>query len=220
MPAEGEPVGPAEPEAPVAAPAETPEASAAARDPADILFRDARTAWRWSGRGVDDETLHALYDLVKMGPTSANCSPARFLFLRSLGSKLRLRATLSAGNAERAMAAPVVVIVAHDPAFYEQLPRLYPQADARSWFAQNHTLAEETAFRNGTLQGGYLIMAARLLGLDCGPMSGFDNALVDDAFMSAQGWRSNFLICLGHAETAETPERGPRLPFGEACQLL
>ena len=203
--------------APQAGPAEQTQVS---DDPADRIFRHARTVWRWTGRPVSDDTLRELYDLVKFGPTSANCSPARFLFLRNLGAKLRLRPTLSGGNAERAMAAPVVVIVAHDPAFYEQLPRLYPHADARSWFAGNSPLAEETAFRNGTLQGAYLIAAARLLGLDCGPMSGFDNALVDDAFLSAHGWRSNFLVCLGYADRAEQPERSPRLEFDEACQLL
>ena len=189
-------------------------------NPADLLFRWARTAWRWSAEPVTDETLHELYDLLKFGPTSANSSPARFLFLRSLGSKLRLRPTLSAGNAERAMAAPVVAIVAHDPAFYDQLPRLYPHADARAWFADNQALSDDTAFRNGCLQGAYLIIAARLLGLDCGPMSGFDNALVDDAFLSAHGWRSNFLVCLGYAERGGVPERSPRLAFDEACQLL
>ena len=195
------------------------EAAPMSVEPADLLFRQARTVWRWTDRSVSDDTVHALYDLVKLGPTSANCSPARFLFLRNLGSKLRLRPTLSGGNAQRAMAAPVVVIVAHDPAFYEQLPRLYPNGDARSWFAGNAALAEETAFRNGTLQGAYLIMAARLLGLDCGPMSGFDNALVDDAFLSAHGWRSNFLVCLGYADRGGEPPRSPRLEFDEACQL-
>lgn len=186
----------------------------------DALFLTARTQNKWAPGAIEDATLARLYDLLKMAPTSANCSPARFLFLRSQYAKQRLLPALSPGNVDRTMTAPIVTIVGHDPRFYDQLPRLYPQADARAWFAANAALAEETAFRNGTLQGGYLIMAARLLGLDCGPMSGFDNALVDDAFMSAQGWRSNFLICLGHAETAETPERGPRLPFGEACQLL
>ena len=204
-------------------PANQPEpeiVAARSDDPADLLFREARTAWRWTPEPVADETIQSLYELLKFGPTSANSSPARFLFLRSIGAKLRLRATLSAGNAERAMAAPVVAIVAHDPAFYEQLPRLYPHADARAWFAGNTPFAEETAFRNGTLQGAYLIMAARLLGLDCGPMSGFDNALVDDAFLSADGWRSNFLVCLGYADRTDQPERSPRLTFDEACQLL
>jgi 3-hydroxypropanoate dehydrogenase len=131
-----------------------------------------------------------------------------------------LRATLSAGNAERAMAAPVVVIVAHDPAFYEQLPRLYPQADARSWFAQNHTLAEETAFRNGTLQGAYLILAARAVGLECAPMSGFNRGLVERDILADYGWKANFLVCLGHGDPATAPARGPRLEFEQACVLL
>ena len=179
-----------------------------------------RAVWRWRAEGVADETLRDLYELVRWGPTSANCSPARFVFLRSLGARLRLRPALSAGNVERAMGAPVVAIVAHDPAFYEQLPRLYPHADARSWFAGNQQLADETAVRNATLQGAYLIMAARLVGLDCGPMSGFDNAVVDDTFLAAQGWRSNFLVCLGHADRTDLPARSPRLEFDEACQLL
>ena len=189
-------------------------------DAADRIFRTARTAWRWTERSVEDETLRAVYELAKLGPTSANSSPARFLFLRSVGSKLRLRPALSEGNVDRVMTAPVVTIVAHDPAFFEHLPRLYPQADARAWFAGNDGLADETAFRNGTLQGAYLMTAARLLGLDCGPMSGFDNATVDRTFLSAHGWKSNFLVCLGYADRTDLPGRAPRLLFDEACQLL
>ncbi len=184
------------------------------------VFRDGRTAWRWTDETVGDETLHDLYELLKLGPTSANSSPARFLFLRSPGSKFRLRPALSAGNVERVMAAPVVAIVAADPAFHDHLPRLCPGADAQSWFAGNPTLAEETARRNATLQGAYLIVAARMLGLDCGPMSGFDNAQVDRIFLHAQGWRSEFLVCLGHADRADLPPRAPRLEFDEACTLL
>ena len=184
------------------------------------VFVDARTAWRWTDRPVEDGTLRALFDLAKLGPTSANCSPARFLFLRSVGSKLRLRAALSAGNVERALAAPVVAIVASDPDFHAHLPRLYPEADARAWFAGNPTLADETAHRNATLQGAYLIVAARMLGLDCGPMSGFDNGAVDRIFLQAQGWRSEFLVCLGHADRTDLPPRAPRLEFDEACTLM
>ncbi len=189
-------------------------------DAADRVFRTARTAWRWMERVVEDETLLAVYELAKLGPTSANSSPARFLFLRSMGAKLRLRPALSMGNVERAMAAPVIAVVAYDPAFFEQLPRLYPHADARAWFAGDTGLAEETAFRNGTLQGAYLIAAARLLGLDCGPMSGFDNGAVDRTFLAPHGWKSNFLVCLGYADRTDLPERSPRLLFDEACQLL
>ena len=184
------------------------------------VFREGRTAWRWTGEPVDDETLRALYDLVKLGPTSANCSPARFLFLRGAGAKLRLRPALSAGNVERAMSAPVVAIVASDPAFHAHLPRLTPGVDAQSWFSGNPRLADETARRNATLQGAYLIVAARMLGLDCGPMSGFDNAELDRIFLHAQGWRSEFLVCLGHADRTDLPPRAPRLEFDEACTLL
>ena len=186
----------------------------------DTLFRTARTHWRWQPKPVGDDELRALYDLVKMGPTSANCSPARFVFLRTQEAKERLRGALSGGNVERCMAAPAVCIVAHDPTFYEDLPRLYPQADAREWFAGNDDLAAETAFRNGTLQGAYLIMAARAIGLDCGPMSGFDNAAVDQEFLIAQGWRSNFLVALGYGDDKGIGERNPRLSFGEACRLI
>jgi 3-hydroxypropanoate dehydrogenase len=186
----------------------------------DALFREARTANRWTDQGVSDEELHALFELLKMPPTSANCSPARFLFLRTPEAKERLRPALSAGNVEKTMAAPVTAIVAYDPYFYEHLPRLFPHADARAWFAGNEALAEETAFRNGTLQGAYLIMAARAIGLDCGPMSGFDRARVDEAFLDDRGWKSNFLVNLGHADPEGQFERSPRFAFDEACVLL
>jgi len=163
----------------------------------DTLFRSARTHNKWTATPVPDAMLQALYDLLKMGPTSANSSPARFVFVRTPEAKERLRPALSAGNLEKTMAAPVTVIVAYDPRFYDELPKLFPHADARSWFAGNEALAEETAFRNGTLQGAYLIMAARALGLDCGPMSGFDRAKVDEAFFAGRGWKSNFLVNLG-----------------------
>ncbi len=186
----------------------------------DLLFRTARTQNAWTDREVTDETLRALYDLLRMGPTSANCSPARFLFLRTREAKERLRPALSAGNTEKTMAAPVTVIVAYDPRFFDLLPRLFPHADARAWFAGNEALAQETAFRNGTLQGGYLILAARALGLDCGPMSGFDKAKVDAEFLAAWGWKSNFLVNLGHGDASGLFARSPRLDFDEACQLL
>ncbi len=186
----------------------------------DLLFRSARTRWRFGDRPVTDDTLRHVYDLLKLGPTSANCSPARFLFLRTAEAKQRLRPALSAGNVDKTMAAPVVCIVAHDPRFFEDLPRLYPGVDARGWFAGNDELSDETAFRNGTLQGAYLLLAARAIGLDCGPMSGFDNATVDREFLVAQGWKSNFLVALGYAEDEPAGERAPRLLFDEACRLL
>ncbi len=183
------------------------------------LFRGARTHYHWTGQAVSDDELRRVYDLLKMGPTSANCSPARFLFLRTMEAKERLKPALSAGNADKTMAAPVVCIVAHDSQFFEHLPRLFPHADARSWFAGNDALAAATAFRNGTLQGAYLIMAARAAGLDTGPMSGFDNAKVDAEFMVSTGWKSNFLINLGHGDAGLLHPRAPRLDFNEACRL-
>ena len=189
-------------------------------DALDTLFRTARSRYRWTAQPVGDDVLRALYDLMRFGPTSANSCPARVLFLRTTDAKERLRPALSAGNVDKAMTAPVVAVVAHDPEFYEQLPRLYPQGDARDWFAGNALLAEETAVRNSTLQGGYLILAARAVGLDAGPMSGFDRDRVDAAFMAGRGWRTNFLVCLGHADATAEHDRAPRLEFDEACVLL
>ncbi len=186
----------------------------------DALFTEARTHYVWRPDSVTDDELHSLYDLVRAGPTSANSSPARFLFLRTQEAKERLRPALSAGNVEKTLSAPVVTIVAHDPVFFEQLPTLFPHADARSWFAGNESLAADTAFRNGTLQGAYLIMAARAIGLDIGPMSGFDNALVDELFLADRGWKSNFLVNLGHGDATGLFPRAPRLSFDEACVLL
>jgi 3-hydroxypropanoate dehydrogenase len=186
----------------------------------DALFREARTHNVWLDQPVTDEELRSVYDLMKWGPTSANSSPARFLFLRTREAKERLRPALSAGNLDKTMAAPVTVIAAYDPRFYEDLPRLFPHADARSWFANNEELAATTAFRNGTLQGAYLIVACRAAGLDCGPMSGFDNAKVDAEFLSATGWKSNFLVNIGHGDQAQLFPRSPRLTFDEACRLL
>lgn len=185
----------------------------------DTLFRAARTKNAWTDEPVSDEVLQQLYDIVKFGPTSANSSPARFVFLRTPEAREKLKPALNPGNIEKTMTAPVTVIVAFDPLFYEKLPKLFPHADARGWFSGNPDLADETAFRNGTLQGAYLIMAARALGLDCGPMSGFDRAKVDQLFLSDQGWKSNFLINLGHGVAEDTFERSPRLDFDEACVL-
>ena len=187
----------------------------------DLLFREARTHNKWHEEAVSDETLHELYDLLKQGPTSANSSPARFLFLRTKEAKERLAPALSAGNLAKTMAAPVTVIVAYDPKFYEHLPRLFPHnPDATSWFTSNDSLAATTAFRNGTLQGAYLMVAARALGLDIGGMSGFDNAKVDAEFLAGRGWRSNFLVNLGKGDPSGVFARSPRLSFDEACVLL
>ncbi len=184
------------------------------------LFTDARTHYKWRAEPVADEELEEVYRLLRIGPTSANCSPARFLFLRSAESKERLRPALSPGNVDKTLSAPVVAVAAYDPHFFEQLPKLFPHADARAWFAGNEALATETAFRNGTLQGAYLIMAARAVGLDAGPMSGFDRAKVDEVFFAASGWKSNFLVNLGHGDVSGLLPRSPRLTFDEACVLL
>ena len=187
----------------------------------DLLFREARTQNKWHEDAISDETLHELYDVLKMGPTSANCSPARFLFLRTKEAKERLAPALSSGNLAKTMAAPVTVIVAYDPKFYERLPFLFPHnPDATSWFTSNESLAATTAFRNGTLQGAYLMLAARALGLDVGGMSGFDNAKVDAEFLATRGWRSNFLVNLGKGDHSGVFGRSPRLPFDEACVLI
>lgn len=185
------------------------------------LFRDARTHNEFTARPVSDEVLRQLWDLVKMGPTSANCLPARILFLRTTEAKEKLRPALSAGNMEKTLAAPVVAVIGYDLEFYENLPRLFPHnQDARNWFAGNEQSIFTTAFRNSTLQGGYLILAARALGLDCGPMSGFDNAKVDAAFWPDGKTKSNFLCNLGHGDAGKLFPRSPRLEFDEACKLL
>jgi 3-hydroxypropanoate dehydrogenase len=183
------------------------------------IYREARTHSAWLDRPVDDATLRALYDLAKMPPTSANCSPMRIVFVKSPEAKERLRPALSAGNLEKTMTAPVTAIVAYDTRFYDELPRLFPHVDARAWFTQNAELAQITALRNGSLQGGYLILAARSLGLDCGPMSGFDNATVDREFFPDGRWRSNFLLNLGYGDPDRLRPRNPRLEFEEACKI-
>jgi 3-hydroxypropanoate dehydrogenase len=186
----------------------------------DLLFREARTHNKWRDQPVSDETLRELYDVMKFGPTSANSSPARFVFIRTKEGKEKLAPALSAGNTEKTMSAPVTVIVAYDPKFFEKLPTLFPHnPDAISWFTSNDSLAATTAFRNGTLQGAYLMVAARALGLDTGAMSGFDNAKVDDAFFASSGWRSNFLVNLGYGDADGLFDRSPRLPFDEAAVL-
>jgi 3-hydroxypropanoate dehydrogenase len=184
------------------------------------LFDDARTHNKWDGRAVTDDELRAVFDTLKMAPTSANCSPARFVFVRTPEAKERLKPALSPGNVEKTMTAPVTVIVAYDPRFYDYLPKLFPHADAKSWFSGNPDLAAATAYRNATLQGAYLILAARAHGLDCGPMSGFDNAKVDAAFLADRGWRSDFLVNLGHGDATSLFPRSPRFGFDEACLLV
>jgi 3-hydroxypropanoate dehydrogenase len=192
-------------------------------DALDILFRKARTHNGWLDKPVSDESLKQLYDLMKWGPTSANCSPARILFLRTPEAKKRLLPALSPQNSDKTMAAPVTAIIGYDTKFYDHLPRLFPHnADARSWFANSPQFAEVSGFRNGTLQGGYLILAARSVGLDCGPMSGFDNAKVDAEFFTGplENVKSNFLCNLGHGDPSKLFPRSPRFDFNEVCKLL
>lgn len=183
------------------------------------LFTAARTHVAYTSAPVSDDTLRRLYDLLKWGPTSANCSPARFQFVRSAEGKARLAACVSPGNQAKVAQAPVTVIVGMDLAFYEQLPQLFPHTDARSWFAGNDAAIQATAFRNSSLQGGYLILAARALGLDCGPMSGFDAAQMDAAFWAGTTVQTNFICTLGHGDAARLHPRNPRLAFEQACVL-
>lgn len=201
----------------------------------DLLFREARTYGAWLERPVSDDVLRQLYDLLKWAPTSANGNPARFVFLRTREAKERLRPALASGNIEKTMTAPVTAIVAYDLKFYEKLPKLYPHSPSmRELFARSPELVEVTARRNSSLQGAYLILAARALGLDCGPMSGFDNAKVDEEFFGigkeraggdqeffpAGHVKSNFLCNLGYGSREGLHPRNPRLSFEETCTLL
>ncbi|MGF6971092.1 3-hydroxypropanoate dehydrogenase [Paraburkholderia sp. WC7.3g] len=200
----------------------------------DLLFRKARTHNNWRPIPVSDDVLRELYDLMKWGATSANCSPARILFLRTPEAKQRLLPALAPGNIEKTMSAPVTAIIAYDGKFYDKLPKLFPHADARAWFADTPELAEVTARRNSSLQGAYFMLAARALGLDCGPMSGFDHAKIDHEFFPADATqgafqqeyfpdshiKTNFLCNLGYGEPEKLFPRSPRLDFDEACKLL
>jgi 3-hydroxypropanoate dehydrogenase len=186
----------------------------------DQLFRHARTHNSFAGP-VTDNDLREIHELMKWGPTTANSQPARFVFVRSTEAKAKLRPALSEGNLDKTMAAPVVVVVAYDLEFYEQLPKLFPHTDARSWFAgKSDEHIHANAMRGGTLQGAYFMVAARALGFDCGPMSGFDSALLDAAFFPDRKWKSNFLINLGHGDPAKVKPRNPRLTFAEACRIV
>ncbi|HBT15283.1 MAG TPA: malonic semialdehyde reductase [Erwinia persicina] len=185
----------------------------------DTLFTQARTYNGWQDRTVTDMQLQEIYDLVRMAPTSANCSPARFFFVRSAEAKARLKPTLSSGNLEKTMTAPVTAIVAWDPQFYDRLPELFPHADARAWFTSSPALAEETAFRNSSMQAAYLIAACRALGLDTGPLSGFDRSAVDAAFFAGLGWKSNLLVNIGYGDRTKVYTRLPRLNFSTACVI-
>lgn len=185
----------------------------------DQLFRTARTHNAWLDKPVTDEQLHALYELMKWGATSANSSPARIVFIKSKEAREKLGLAISDNNREKTMSAPITAILATDYAFYEKLPQLFPHADAKSWFVGNQALIDSTAFRNSSLQGAYLMLAARSLGLDCGPMSGFDNAKIDELFFSGTTIKSNFLINLGYGDAAALFPRSPRLSFDEAASI-
>ena len=184
------------------------------------LFTEARTQNGYRPTPVSDATLRALYDLLKWGPTSANCSPARFLFVRTAEAKVRLIACLNPGNVQKVREAPVTAIIGMDMAFHDKLPFLFPHANARAWFEGNEAKIAETAFRNSSLQGGYFILAARALGLDCGPMSGFDAAKMDAAFWAGTTVKTNFICTLGEGDPAKVLARNPRLSFDEACRLV
>lgn len=185
----------------------------------DHLFLHARTHSRFLDRPVAEELLRRAWDLARMGPTAANCQPARVVFVKSPEAKALLKPALAPGNVDKTMAAPVTAIVASDLEFYNTLPKTFPHADARSWYVGNEALIAETAFRNSSLQGGYLILALRSLGLDCGPMSGFDAAKVDAAFFAGTPVKANFLINIGYGDPAALHGRNPRLEFDEACRI-
>lgn len=186
----------------------------------DQLFLQAHTLNAWQDKPVADELLQRLYDALRMAPTSMNCSPARIVFVKTPTAKAKLDSALMEGNRAKTMAAPVTAIIAYDTRFFEQLPTLFPpNPKARDMFAGNAALADITAFRNGTLQGAYLLLAARALGLDCGPMSGFDNAKVDELFFAGTTYKSNFLCNLGYGDSKGIYPRAPRLSFDQACRI-
>ncbi len=186
----------------------------------DKLFHEARTHSTWLPEPVPVELLRKAYELARLGPTSANASPARFAFLTTPGAKGLLKPVLSPGNVDKTMAAPVTVIIAWDTEFHEHLPRLFPHADLRSYFAGNKPLIEENAFRNSSLQAAYFILAARALGLDCGPMSGFDAEKLNAAFFPDGKWKVNLLCNLGYGDPSKLHPRNPRLNFEEASVIL
>lgn len=188
----------------------------------DQLFLKARTINIWSDRQIEDEKLKKLYSIARLGPTAANSNPARFLFIKSQDAKARLKPYLDAGNVDKTMKAPVTIIAAFDPKFYENMPKLFPHVpDARYWFEKSPDMGHGAGFMNATLGAAYMIIAARAIGLDCGPMAGFDNAGVDKEFFGTSGYKSNFLINLGYKADSEPHHpRLPRLDFTEACEII
>ncbi len=186
----------------------------------DTLFNQARTHSKWLDKPVAEEQLHQIYELMKWGPTSVNSSPVRIVFARSAEAKQKLAECMAPGNVDKVKAAPVTAIIGMDMEFYEKLPQLFPHADARSWFVGNAKSIEATAFRNSSLQGGYFILAARALGLDCGPMSGFDEEKVNAAFFAGTSARVNFVCSIGYGDISKVHPRQPRLSFEEACRIV
>lgn len=189
-------------------------------DALNLLFNDARTHYHWQDKPVDYSLLRQVYDLTKMAPTSANCQPLRISFITSDEGKARLKPHLDAGNVDKTMSAPVTAILAMDMAFYDELPKLFPHADAKSWFAGNEQKIFDTAFRNSSMQAGYFILAARALGLDCGPMSGFNNAALDKEFYAGTSIKSNLLCNLGYGDASKLYPRSPRPSFDDFCTVV
>ena len=185
----------------------------------DSLFNNARTYSHWQDRPVEESLLKEIYDLAKMGPTSANCQPMRVVYITSQEAKEKLRPCLMEGNVAQTMSAPVTAIIAMDMEFYEHLPTLYPHTDARSWFVGDTEKIYQTAVQNSSLQGGYFMLAARALGLDCGPMGGFDADATDAAFLSGTSWKSNFLCNLGYGDASRLHPRSPRPDFSQMCRI-
>ena len=185
----------------------------------DLLFNTARTRNGWLDKPLGDGLLHEIWNLTRMGPTSANCSPARIVFVTSKQAKKKLSPALLEANVAKIMMAPASAIIGYDMEFYERLPELFPHTDARSWFIGNEELIFSTAFRNSSLQGAYFMMAARALGLDCGPISGFDNAKVDATFFANSAVKSNFICSIGYGNDENLHARSPRLNFAEACRI-
>lgn len=186
----------------------------------DIIFREAHTANAFQDKEIGDEVLGKIYDVMKFGPTSANCSPLRIVFVKSREAKEKLKPCLMEANVAKTMAAPCTAILAYDTKFYEHLPVLFPQTDAKSWFVGNEKLISDTAFRNSSLQGAYFMVAARALGLDCGPMSGFDADKLNAAFFPEGRVKVNFICNIGYADKSGTYPRNPRLTFGDACKIV
>jgi 3-hydroxypropanoate dehydrogenase len=195
------------------------EVSMLDQDSRNTLFTQARTHSVWQDKIVTGEQLRSIYDLMKWGPTSANSSPGRIVFVQSAEAKARLLECVGPGNLDKVRSAPVTAIVAMDMRFFDKLPELFPHADARSWFAGNEALIQSTAFRNSSLQGAYLMLAARAVGLDCGPMSGFDAHKLDASFFAGTELKSNFLCNLGYGDAQALHARGPRLAFDQACTI-